>query len=33
MNVMNLTILGLIGVLEWENCHHVVEIPAPRSTF
>ncbi|CAN0873649.1 hypothetical protein LINGRAHAP2_LOCUS10434 [Linum grandiflorum] len=33
MNVMNLIILGLIDVLECENCHQVAEIPAPRSTF
>ncbi|CAN0915495.1 hypothetical protein LINGRAHAP2_LOCUS29163 [Linum grandiflorum] len=30
MNVMNLTIIGLIDLLEWENCHHVAELPAPR---
>ncbi|CAN0875448.1 hypothetical protein LINGRAHAP2_LOCUS10841 [Linum grandiflorum] len=33
MNVMNLTILGLIYVLDWENCHHVVKILVPRLTF
>ncbi|CAN0917384.1 hypothetical protein LINGRAHAP2_LOCUS30261 [Linum grandiflorum] len=29
MNVMNLTIIGLIDVLEWENCHHVLGNSGP----